>query len=125
MKPIKTLILLLLLAVSITLFSGCSQDSYDFLCFEEDDVYTCTVNDNVSFWVSPVDMYVEWTKGETVIPIKMRWSEHSTPRVCSHYAVDFYDEYGCRIGYLALCMSDGYFKADTTAKYSLCMKLEE
>ena len=131
MKPIKTLVLFLILLFIVMLCSGCLEnnpmfeDSDSFLSFEEGDVYTCTINDDVNFWYSPIDMYGEWTNGETVVPIKMRDGNSGKPRVCSHYVVDFFDEYGCRIGSIVLCMSDNSLKMDTTANRSICLKLEK
>jgi hypothetical protein len=114
----------------VALFIGCTENNSmfesanDFLSFKEGDVYTCKINSDVSFWYSPMDMYGEWTNGKTVIPIKMRSAMEGMPRVCSHYAVDFFDEYGCRFGTLVLCMSNNSLKIDTTSKKSISLKLE-
>ena len=69
MKLIKTLVLFLIFLFIVMLCSGCLEnnpmfeDSDNFLSFEEGDVYTCTINDDVNFWYSPIDMYGEWTIG--------------------------------------------------------------
>ena len=142
MKKTKAIAVIIMLLSAVMLFSSCTvaermaeklyeeyaadEGAHRFLAFEEDDVYTCKVNDDTSFWYCPIGMYGEWTRGETVIPIKMRDGAIGQPRVCHHYCIDFFDAYGCRMGGLMLCMGDNAFvNDDTTDTQSTCLKLEK
>ena len=141
MKLLKTTGLFLIILCIVILFSGCTLVEYlnekyiegiassegfeDFLSFEQGDMYTCTINDDVSFWYSPIDMYGEWTSGDTIVPVKLTYQGIGQPRVDYSLSVDFFDRQGCRIGVLRMCMSDNAFNSDTTAKQSKCLNISE
>ena len=141
MKTLKITELFIIVLCITMLFSGCtlaerlyekywedtgySEGFHDFLSFEEGDVYTCAINDDTSFWYSPFDMYGEWMKGETVIPITLSYQGIGQPRVDYSLSVNFFDQNGCRIGSLLLRMSDNAFNTDTTAQQSKCLNVRK
>lgn len=94
-KKVLLFTLFLLLTASIPfVFCCCSNQQADaeFIAFESGDVYTCQIDEQTSFWYSPEYVYGEWSRGDTVIPMKLSFY-CMTEGVLSHAYITLYDEY--------------------------------